>query len=173
MSSTAARPELARVLDHLRESDTLAVWRLDRLGRSLRRLVDTVSGLAERDARLAKLATMPEDADADILVLRVPRLPRRKLRSSHPLERFNNRSSGTASSAWAAPAMLALTKSLRARDDASPNRRPASSSSAHSRRLLKTTTRARRTQPHGPTKYPARPVRWPSMAVGCGSSSAL
>lgn len=42
------RPELARVLDHLREDDTLVVWRLDRLGRSLRHLVDTVTGLAER-----------------------------------------------------------------------------------------------------------------------------
>ena len=40
-------------------------------------LVDTVSGLAERDARLAKIATMLEDADADadILGLRVSRLP--------------------------------------------------------------------------------------------------
>lgn len=43
-----ARPELERVLDHLREGDTLVVWRLDRLGRSLRHLVDTVTGLAER-----------------------------------------------------------------------------------------------------------------------------
>lgn len=42
------RPELARALDHLREGDTLVVWRLDRLGRSLRHLVDTVCGLAER-----------------------------------------------------------------------------------------------------------------------------
>jgi DNA invertase Pin-like site-specific DNA recombinase len=42
------RPELARVLDHLREGDALVVWRLDRLGRSLRHLVDTISGLAER-----------------------------------------------------------------------------------------------------------------------------
>ena len=29
------RPELARALDHLRRGDTLVVWRLDRLGRSL------------------------------------------------------------------------------------------------------------------------------------------
>lgn len=42
------RPELTRLLDHLREGDTLVVWRLDRLGRSLRHLVDTVTGLAER-----------------------------------------------------------------------------------------------------------------------------
>jgi DNA invertase Pin-like site-specific DNA recombinase len=43
-----ARPELDRLLDHLREGDTLVVWRLDRLGRSLRHLIETVNGLAER-----------------------------------------------------------------------------------------------------------------------------
>ncbi len=42
------RPELARALDHLRAGDTLVVWRLDRLGRSLRHLVDTVASLADR-----------------------------------------------------------------------------------------------------------------------------
>jgi len=42
------RPVLKRVLDQLRPGDTLVVWKLDRLGRSLRHLVDTVTGLAER-----------------------------------------------------------------------------------------------------------------------------
>ncbi len=42
------RPELRRALDHLREGDTLVVWRLDRLGRSLRHLIDAVTTLAER-----------------------------------------------------------------------------------------------------------------------------
>lgn len=42
------RVELARALDHLREGDTLVVWRLDRLGRSLRHLIDTVTALADR-----------------------------------------------------------------------------------------------------------------------------
>jgi DNA invertase Pin-like site-specific DNA recombinase len=44
----ADRPVLAQVLDQLRPGDTLVVWKLDRLGRSLRHLVDTVTGLAER-----------------------------------------------------------------------------------------------------------------------------
>jgi DNA invertase Pin-like site-specific DNA recombinase len=44
----ADRPELARALEHLREGDTLVVWRLDRLGRSLRHLVETVGALEER-----------------------------------------------------------------------------------------------------------------------------
>jgi len=43
----ADRPILKQVLDQLRPGDTLVVWKLDRLGRSLRHLVDTVTGLAE------------------------------------------------------------------------------------------------------------------------------
>jgi DNA invertase Pin-like site-specific DNA recombinase len=42
------RPSLAQVLDQLRPGDTLVVWKLDRLGRSLGHLVDTVTGLADR-----------------------------------------------------------------------------------------------------------------------------
>jgi DNA invertase Pin-like site-specific DNA recombinase len=34
------RPTLDQLLDQLRPGDTLAVWKLDRLGRSLRHLVD-------------------------------------------------------------------------------------------------------------------------------------
>jgi Resolvase, N terminal domain len=42
------RPILEQVLDQLRPGDTLVVWKLDRLGRSLRHLVDTVTSLANR-----------------------------------------------------------------------------------------------------------------------------
>ncbi len=49
------RPELAKALDHLRTGDTLIVWRLDRLGRSLRHLVDTVAALADRDVGFRSL----------------------------------------------------------------------------------------------------------------------
>ena len=42
------RPELEKVLERLRPGDTLVVWRLDRLGRSLRHLIDTVTALDER-----------------------------------------------------------------------------------------------------------------------------
>jgi DNA invertase Pin-like site-specific DNA recombinase len=44
----AARPALDQVLDQLRPGDTLVVWKLDRLGRSLRHLVDTIAALADR-----------------------------------------------------------------------------------------------------------------------------
>ncbi|MCJ0907391.1 recombinase family protein [Rhodococcus sp. ARC_M6] len=39
------RPQLAAVIEHLRPGDTLAVWRLDRLGRSLPHLLETVARL--------------------------------------------------------------------------------------------------------------------------------
>ena len=42
------RPQLAAVLKQLLPGDTLVVWRLDRLGRSLRHLIDTVTALDER-----------------------------------------------------------------------------------------------------------------------------
>jgi DNA invertase Pin-like site-specific DNA recombinase len=42
------RPELAAALDFAREGDTLVVWRLDRLGRSLKHLIDTVTTMQER-----------------------------------------------------------------------------------------------------------------------------
>jgi DNA invertase Pin-like site-specific DNA recombinase len=42
------RSTLEQLLDQLRPDDTLVVWKLDRLGRSLRHLVDTVTRLAER-----------------------------------------------------------------------------------------------------------------------------
>src|SRR4051794_18274865 len=50
------RAELARALDHLREGDTLVVWRLDRLARSLRDLVEIVAALGERGIKLRSLA---------------------------------------------------------------------------------------------------------------------
>lgn len=43
------RPQLAKVLDQLRPGDTLVVWKLDRLGRSLRHLIDTITDLQQRD----------------------------------------------------------------------------------------------------------------------------
>jgi DNA invertase Pin-like site-specific DNA recombinase len=39
----ASRPELDRMLDALRESDTVVVWKLDRLGRSVGNLVDLMN----------------------------------------------------------------------------------------------------------------------------------
>lgn len=42
------RPELNRCLDVLRDGDVLVVWRLDRLGRSLKDLIEVVSELESK-----------------------------------------------------------------------------------------------------------------------------
>jgi hypothetical protein len=42
------RPQLDACLEYLRSGDTLVVWRLDRLGRSLRHLVDVIAALEQR-----------------------------------------------------------------------------------------------------------------------------
>jgi DNA invertase Pin-like site-specific DNA recombinase len=49
------RPELAAALDFLRAGDTLCVWRLDRLARSLPHLIEVVGQLAERDVGFKSL----------------------------------------------------------------------------------------------------------------------
>src|SRR3954452_19271661 len=46
--SVTDRPGLANALSHLRTGDTLVVWRLDRLGRSLSHLIETVRQLQEQ-----------------------------------------------------------------------------------------------------------------------------
>ncbi len=42
------RPELEAAMDYCREGDVLVVWRLDRLGRSIRELIELVGKLQER-----------------------------------------------------------------------------------------------------------------------------
>jgi DNA invertase Pin-like site-specific DNA recombinase len=44
----ADRPGLAAALAYLRDGDVLAVWRLDRLGRSLPHLIETIEALEKR-----------------------------------------------------------------------------------------------------------------------------
>ena len=49
------RPQLAACLKALRKGDTLLVWKLDRLGRDLRHLVNTVHDLTDRGVGLKVL----------------------------------------------------------------------------------------------------------------------
>lgn len=44
----ADRPGLAKALGHIRSGETLVVWKLDRLGRSMAHLIETVRGLEKR-----------------------------------------------------------------------------------------------------------------------------
>src|SRR2546423_14068546 len=43
--ASTERTGLEQALSHLRKGDTLVVWRLDRLGRSLKHLIETVTAL--------------------------------------------------------------------------------------------------------------------------------
>src|SRR4051812_21567098 len=44
------RPELHRLLDHLRENDTVVVWKLDRLSRSLKDVLHIMERIGSVDA---------------------------------------------------------------------------------------------------------------------------
>ena len=51
----AARPGLDKAMEILREGDVLAVWRLDRLGRSLKHLIELVGEFEDRKVGLRSL----------------------------------------------------------------------------------------------------------------------
>ena len=46
--ATAERDGLSAAFDYVRAGDTLVVWRLDRLGRSLKQLIDRITVLEQR-----------------------------------------------------------------------------------------------------------------------------
>lgn len=46
--ASTERPGLTQALDHMREGDTLIVWRLDRLGCSRPHLIETMMALEQR-----------------------------------------------------------------------------------------------------------------------------
>jgi DNA invertase Pin-like site-specific DNA recombinase len=49
------RPELRRMIDQLRKGDIVVIWKLDRLGRSLRDLVNLVTEIQDKGAGLKSL----------------------------------------------------------------------------------------------------------------------
>ena len=56
----AERPGLIDAISHLRSGDTLVLWRLDRLGRSLRHLIDTITVL---EAQIIGFKSLQENID--------------------------------------------------------------------------------------------------------------
>ncbi len=46
--ATKERPELINLIEHLREGDVVMVWKLDRLGRSIKNIIDLVLELNQK-----------------------------------------------------------------------------------------------------------------------------
>ena len=55
VSSVKERPALQHLLTRLRPGDTLVVWKLDRLGRSLKDLVTLVTGFQDKGIHFVSL----------------------------------------------------------------------------------------------------------------------
>lgn len=67
----AERPGLAAALAFLRPGDTLAVWKLDRLGRSLPHLIDCVTQLRTKDIGFRRLRESLDTTSGGKLVFHV------------------------------------------------------------------------------------------------------
>ncbi len=54
-SAVKERPELDKLLSNLRKGDTVVVWKLDRLGRSLKHLIDLMNSFKEKEVEFISL----------------------------------------------------------------------------------------------------------------------
>ena len=61
------RPGLKDCLSHLRAGDTLVVWKLDRLGRTVRQLVDFTAELGVREINFASLTDGMAEMERDLI----------------------------------------------------------------------------------------------------------
>jgi DNA invertase Pin-like site-specific DNA recombinase len=55
ISAAKERPELEKMIGFLEKGDTVVVWKLDRLGRSLRHLIDLVKSFEEKKVKFVSL----------------------------------------------------------------------------------------------------------------------
>ena len=67
----AERPGLAQALAFLRPGDVLVVWRLDRLGRSLKALIETLNGLEGRGIGFQSLTEQLDTTSGGKLIFHV------------------------------------------------------------------------------------------------------
>jgi DNA invertase Pin-like site-specific DNA recombinase len=66
------RPELDRLLENARAGDTIVIWRLDRLGRSMKHLLELIEDLERRDIALVSLNEQIDTTSANgRLILRL------------------------------------------------------------------------------------------------------
>jgi DNA invertase Pin-like site-specific DNA recombinase len=55
ISAAKERPELEKMIGLLTKGDTVVVWKLDRLGRSLRHLIDLVKSFEEKEVKFVSI----------------------------------------------------------------------------------------------------------------------
>jgi DNA invertase Pin-like site-specific DNA recombinase len=55
ISAAKERPELEKMIGLLTKGDRVVVWKLDRLGRSLRHLIDLVKGFEEKEVKFVSI----------------------------------------------------------------------------------------------------------------------
>jgi DNA invertase Pin-like site-specific DNA recombinase len=60
----ADRPGLTEALEYVRPGDVLVVWRLDRLGRSLSHLIESVASLGDREVEFRSLTEVIDTSSA-------------------------------------------------------------------------------------------------------------
>jgi DNA invertase Pin-like site-specific DNA recombinase len=60
----ASRPGLKQALKHINKGDTLVVWKLDRLGRSVKNLIALISALHDRGAHFRSLTDSIDTSSA-------------------------------------------------------------------------------------------------------------
>jgi DNA invertase Pin-like site-specific DNA recombinase len=63
----ADRPGLQKALEYVREGDALIVWKLDRLGRSLLHLIETVTTLEKRGVGFRSVTEAIDTTDRRII----------------------------------------------------------------------------------------------------------
>src|SRR5258707_4366803 len=63
------RPGLQEAMNHLRAGDTLVVWRLDRLGRTLKHLIATTAELSDKGIGVKSLQGSIDTTTSSRLVL--------------------------------------------------------------------------------------------------------
>ena len=56
ISAIKERPELEKLMNHIRPGDVVVVWKLDRLGRSLRHLIDLVQTFKDQEVDFVSLS---------------------------------------------------------------------------------------------------------------------
>ena len=55
MSSGKERPQLTKMMENFREGDTLIIWKLDRLGRTLKELIQLVESLSAKQVNFVSI----------------------------------------------------------------------------------------------------------------------